>query len=459
MQHRPVTAFGRGAIDGEEQRIVAALLAGGNSRLDLDRQGLNRYLCPPTPAPALTCLSSCTASPLSDLGFEQASAALWRIAAAPRILTPSRIQDCEANIEAAIRGYLGLDQGDQVILTASGTDGMLLAACLLVLEGRDSALTTILPSPSETGTGVPLAAACRVFDEPFAGRSVVEAYITTKHVALRGPDGMPREAGAVAEDFGDTVRAVNGRAVIVFTYGTKTGLVAPVEAPAGVDVIVDACQLRLPAHKVREYLKMGWPVVITGSKFLGGPAFSGAVLVPSARFSRRLRTRAGRVCALHGGLAGVGGLAALASSADVTGPLLRWSAALATLKEAALSEDQVAESVTRLEREAAAAVAALPGAQIIDQSTGCPGIVTFAVEASGQPGSRLGVDELRQLYRGLAGQGVLVGQPVDLGPFGGLRVAIGMRDVVRGSIEESLWRLAEAWPLACRQGAARAKAA
>ncbi len=453
MQHRPVTAFGRGAIDGEEQRIVAALLAGGNSHLNLDRQGLNKYLCPPTPAPALTCLSSCTASPISDLGFEQASAAFWRIAAAPRILAPSRIQDCEASIEAAIHGYLGLDQGDQVILTASGTDGMLLAACLLALEGRDSPMTTILPSPSETGTGVPLAAACRVFDEPFAGRSVVEAYVTTEHVALRGPDGMPREAGAVAEDFRDTVRAVNGRAVIVFTYGTKTGLVAPVEAPAGVDVIVDACQLRLPAHKVREYLKMGWPVVITGSKFLGGPAFSGAVLVPSARFSRRLRTRAGRICALQGGLAG------LASSADVTGPLLRWSAALATLKEASLSEDQVAESVIRLEREAGAAVAALPGAHIIEQSTGCPGIVTFAVEASGQPGSRLGVDELRQLYRGLAGQGVLLGQPVDLGPFGGLRVAIGMRDVVRGSIEESLWRLAEAWPLARRQGAARAKAA
>ena len=53
----------------------------------------------------------------------------------------------------------------------------------------------------------------------------------------------------------------------------------------------------------------------------------------------------------------------------------------------------------------------------------------------------------------------LLGQPVDLGPFGGLRVAIGMRDVVRGSIEESLRRLAEAWPQARQQGAARAKAA
>ena len=111
-----------------------------------------------------------------------------------------------------------------------------------------------------------------------AGRSLVGVSVNTEHVALRGPDGMPREAGAVAEDFDGAIRSARGRPIVIFTYGTKTGLVAPVEVPAGVDVIVDACQLRLPAHKIREYLRLGWPVVITGSKFLGGPAFSGAVL-------------------------------------------------------------------------------------------------------------------------------------------------------------------------------------
>ena len=115
--------------------------------------------------------------------------------------------------------------------------------------------------------------------------------------------------------------------------------------------------------------------------------------------------------------------------------------------------------MTRLERDAAVAVAALPGARIIEQPIGCPGIVTFAVEAVARPGSLLTAAELRPLYRSLADQGVLVGQPVDLGPFGGLRVAIGMRDVIHGLIEASLRRLAEVWPLAYGQGAARAKAA
>ena len=34
------------------------------------------------------------------------------------------------------------------------------------------------------------------------------------------------------------------------------------------------------------------------------------------------------------------------------------------------------------------------------------------------------------LYQGLAARGVLVGQPVGLGAFGGLRLAIGARDLV-----------------------------
>ena len=247
--HWAARTLRREVPEREEDRVVAALLAGGDGRLSLDALGLNKYLCPPLPPPATTCLSSCTASPISEAGFERASASFWRIAAAPKLLESTRIRDCEDAIGAAIRDYLGLDSGDQVFLTASGTDGMLLAACLLALEGRDRPMTVIMPSPSETGSGVPLAAACRVFDGPDAGVSLVEACVTSDHVALRGPDGTPREAGAVAEDFGDAIRLVRGRPVVVFTYGTKTGLVAPVEVPAGVDVIVDACQLRLPASQ------------------------------------------------------------------------------------------------------------------------------------------------------------------------------------------------------------------
>ncbi len=50
--------------------------------------------------------------------------------------------------------------------------------------------------------------------------------------------------------------------------------------PRKVQVVVDACQARLGRRRLRSYLDRGYMVLITGSKFFGGPAFSGALLVP-----------------------------------------------------------------------------------------------------------------------------------------------------------------------------------
>jgi len=51
--------------------------------------------------------------------------------------------------------------------------------------------------------------------------------------------------------------------------------------PHKVVVAVDACQMRFSRRRLRTYLDRGYMVLITGSKFFGGPAFSGALLVPS----------------------------------------------------------------------------------------------------------------------------------------------------------------------------------
>ena len=67
MHHWAARTLRREVPEREEDRIVAALLAGGDSRLSLDALGLNKYLCPPLPPPATTCLSSCTASPISEM--------------------------------------------------------------------------------------------------------------------------------------------------------------------------------------------------------------------------------------------------------------------------------------------------------------------------------------------------------------------------------------------------------
>ena len=60
--------------------------------------------------------------------------------------------------------------------------------------------------------------------------------------------------------------------------------------PGRVQVVVDACQMRLGRPRLKKYLDRGYLVIVTGSKFFTGPAFSGALLVP-AGLARRARRR------------------------------------------------------------------------------------------------------------------------------------------------------------------------
>ena len=62
----------------------------------------------------------------------------------------------------------------------------------------------------------------------------------------------------------------------------------------------------------------------------------------------------------------------------------------------------------------------------------------------------LSVAELRPAYERLARLGVLFGQPVDLGPFGGLRVAIGAQTLLDGSGEGDLARVFATLERGCR---------
>ena len=52
--------------------------------------------------------------------------------------------------------------------------------------------------------------------------------------------------------------------------------------PGQIQVVVDACQMRSPRRRIAAYLERGYLVLVTGSKYFGGPPFSGALLVPAA---------------------------------------------------------------------------------------------------------------------------------------------------------------------------------
>jgi selenocysteine lyase/cysteine desulfurase len=106
--------------------------------------------------------------------------------------------------------------------------------------------------------------------------------------------------------------------------------------PYQVRIVVDACQMRLSRRRLNTYLERGYMVLITGSKFFGGPAFSGALLVPAvlARSIARGRRMAGGLidyASRSDWPQGLGGWRAKFESRPNIGQWLRWEAALSEM--------------------------------------------------------------------------------------------------------------------------------
>ena len=198
---------------------------------------------------------------------------------------------------------LGRVPGVDVVLVTSGTDAELVALTL-ALGDRKSALCNVVVGPSEVGSGTLRAAGGHHFDavvpcglERIAGDTIDPDLTELTHVktiSLRKADGSTRsqeELDSEAERI--TAQAINnGLHVLLHVVAhSKTGVHAPslhniadlcARHRGRVAVLVDAAQGRCSRHALIDMLSQGYMVLTTGSKFYGGPPFSGALLVPAS---------------------------------------------------------------------------------------------------------------------------------------------------------------------------------
>ena len=165
----------------------------------------------------------------------------------------------------------------------------------------------VVPAPEETGSGVPLAAIGRHFaSDTSRGSTVAKGGLldgmpdTTRRTDLvvRRSDGtlLPlAEIDAACERIVADAVADGRRVLLHYLDVSKTGLMAPSigcvarvarRHRGSLDVVVDACQARLTAERVRSYVEVGWTVMMTGSKFFTGPPFCGALLLPALAMER-----------------------------------------------------------------------------------------------------------------------------------------------------------------------------
>lgn len=429
-----------------ETWLGLALASGGDERLWRDpASGRDRYGVPAGVAADEIWFSSSTASALSSRGHAAAADALAGLGAGA--MSPADLVD---HIRARLLA-LYAPPGAEAVLSASGTELELLALSL-VRSLAPGPLTNLVVAPAETGSGVPLAAEGRHFlgsapFEPVVPRAerlggLQDADIVVRSIAIRAPDGSARppiELDVEAETLARQALG-QGRSVLLHVLDcSKTGLsgVSREAArrilaldPQRVAVLVDACQLRCEATRLRADLEDGFAVAITGSKFAGGPAFCGALLTPPDWRAR-----------LADGLSLPHGLAACSARLDWPpawretagaalqapfnlGLALRWTAAL---REIEAYEAVTPERRSQIVQAFGGAVAATVGRSArvwrIDQPGAAPSIHLIRADAS--------AEVMAAVWRRIAesgpdGPACHLGQPVAVGEGAVLRVCAGM---------------------------------
>ena len=380
-----------------------------------------------------------------------------------------------------LKAHLQLSAADvDVVFSPSGTDSQ-LHALFLARSLLGPALTTIIVGSDQTGSGTAYTARGRHFsaltacgrpvrkDAPIDGLSgdsvEVPLFGWARDVRARADDD------AAVLDAIDAAVANSASALLQIMDSSKLGWRSPSEAcldeianrwPDQVLIVVDACQMRLGRRRMRTYLDRGYMVLITGSKYFGGPAFSGALLVPTGLSRSRDRGE---------GIAP--GLLDYASRSDWPkrwaalrsrfesrphlGQWLRWEAALEEIRTyyrvpdafRAMALGQLRAGIEGLIMLSPSLRLVGPGTKaggIEDEEFAHPTIFPFTLHRHRGP---LSADHCRVVYRALAqdlreviggseadraiaAQRCLIGQPVrlemrDAEPTAALRLCVGAR--------------------------------
>jgi hypothetical protein len=507
---QPAKALGLCPFDGGPARGLRELFAplhdllacGGDPRLTLDpARGINAYGCEPMPTPEIWSFASSTASSISERAYRRAGLAREQLMGSTIAMRLDAAFDARIEeMREELRAHLGLSASEvDVVFSPSGTDSQ-LHALFLARSLLGPALTTIIVGSDQTGSGTVYTARGRHFSTQTASERTVRkdapiAGLSGDSIAVPlfggTPDIMARTGGdlAVLDAVGTAVG--NGASILLqIMDSSKLGWRSPSQAcleeianrwPDKVRIVVDACQMRLSRRRMKSYLDRGYMVLITGSKFFGGPAFSGALLVP-AEFSRSLDRGEG----IAPGLLDYAGRsdwpkrwAALRSRFENRpnlGQWLRWEAALEEIGAYYRVPDAFrALALGTLRAGIESLIMLSPSLRLVGSDTKACGtddeefadatIFPFTISRGRGP---LSVDECRILYRALAQdlRGViggseadrdvaarrcLVGQPVriempDEEPIAALRLCVGARLVTEtwspdaGAAQQNLQR-------------------
>lgn len=275
-----------------ESRAADLMTTGGDARIVLspDRHQ-NRYYAAPYPQDVLAYASS-TANDISADAFERVSG-----------LSEQDYAEGLNSLRDRIRAAYSVPKDVAIVFAPSGTD--LEYVALACVADRSERLHNVLLGADEVGSGCIHSAHGRYFanetalgDTVSPGQSVpgLGERVTIEDVPVRDSLGHAFTSATIRDWIEQGIESAGEAHTLVHVvHGSKTGLILPLlddiddlVARHGdrITLVVDACQARITTPAIADYLKRDAIVFVTGSKFMGGPPFSGFALVPPALAAR-----------------------------------------------------------------------------------------------------------------------------------------------------------------------------
>ncbi len=417
---------------------------GGDARIVLDpKTRLNRYSSGPYPRDVLA-LASSTAN---DLSADAASYLTQKYGSdAGRLNSGDGYADALEQSRTQIRNAYDLASDIDIFFAPSGTD--LEYVPLFASAGKGThGVSNLLLGADEVGSGCIHSAAGRYFaNETALGVAVapgqpIEGMVPVEmgDFPVRDDMGTAFDGPAIAAQMGPKITdalSAGLHPLVHVVHGSKTGLVLPhldeidaLIARFGSDVsfVVDACQARITTPAIHDYLQRGIIVFLTGSKFMGGPPFSGFALLPlgMAANAAPLPVGAAQIFRQAEVPADWSGREALNDSGNA-GLALRLSASLFELERfQKLSITEVARLVggftTATDRLAASldvrkvgAAAPSEAGEPADHPIEMQTLVTLDLchDQAGKQARTIDFDGATAIHKALIGQGIRLGQPV-----------------------------------------------
>jgi hypothetical protein len=282
-------------LSPDEARAAELMTTGGDARIVLTPKcHQNRYYSAPWPQDVLAYASS-TANDISPDAFARVSGL--------------GDQDYGTGLEALrrrIRAAYGVPDDVAIVFAPSGTD--LEYVALACVHDRAERLHNVLLGADEVGSGCIHSAHGRYFanetalgvqvqpGEPVPG---LGERVSIEDVPVRDALGHAFTSACIRDRIEqDVERAGDAHTLVHVVHGSKTGLILPLLEDIDdliarhgerMTLVVDACQARITSAAIGDYLKRDAIVFVTGSKFMGGPPFSGFALVPPALAARAPR--------------------------------------------------------------------------------------------------------------------------------------------------------------------------